>query len=101
METKHETMDLSIIIPVYKVEKYISRCIESVILQEIKDFEVECIIVDDCSPDNSVKIAHDLTDNYQGPIKFRYYRHETNKAPVRDKIRTMRVDWCPQYNTPE
>jgi len=80
LETKHETMDLSIIIPVYKVEKYISRCIESVISQEIKDFEVECIIVDDCSPDNSVKIAHDLTDNYQGPIKFRYYRHETNKG---------------------
>ena len=22
-------------------------------------------------------------------------------APVRDKIRTKRVDWCPQYNTPE
>lgn len=80
METQHETMDLSIIIPIYKVEKHISRCIESIISQDIKDIDVECIIVDDCSPDNSVKIAHDLTDNYQGPVTFRYFRHEVNKG---------------------
>lgn len=73
-------MDLSIVIPIYKVEKYISRCIESIISQDIKDIDVECIIVDDCSPDNSTKTAHDLTDNYQGPVKFRYYRHEVNKG---------------------
>lgn len=80
METQHETMDLSIIIPVYKVEKYISRCIESIISHDIKDIDVECIIVDDCSPDNSIKIAHDLTDNYQGPVIFRYYCHKVNKG---------------------
>ena len=27
--------------------------------------------------------------------------HKHMDAPVRDKIRTKRVDWCPQYNTPE
>ena len=30
-----------------------------------------------------------------------FYHNVVKDAPVRDKIRTKRVDWCPQYNTPE
>lgn len=40
---------VSIIVPVYKVEKYIHRCIESILLQTYTDFEL--ILVDDGSPD--------------------------------------------------
>lgn len=46
---------ISVIVPVYKVEKYISRCIESVIAQEYDDWEL--ILVDDCSPDRSGEIC--------------------------------------------
>lgn len=42
---------LSIIVPVYKVEKYLPRCINSIINQEFKDYEL--ILVDDGSPDKS------------------------------------------------
>ncbi len=42
---------ISIIVPVYNVEKYISRCIESILSQQYNDFEL--ILVDDGSPDNS------------------------------------------------
>lgn len=51
---------ISIIIPVYNVELYISKCIESVLNQTYKSFEV--IIVDDGSPDNSIKIAQKYAD---------------------------------------
>ena len=42
--------EVSIIVPVYKVEKYLDRCIESLIVQTISDIEI--ILVDDGSPDN-------------------------------------------------
>ncbi len=45
---------LSIIIPVYNVEKYISRCLDSIINQTFEDFEVICI--NSNSPDNSMEI---------------------------------------------
>ena len=41
---------ISVIIPVYGVEKYLDRCVESVVNQTYKDLEI--ILVDDGSPDN-------------------------------------------------
>ena len=46
---------ISIIVPVYKVEKYINKCIDSILAQTFKDFEL--ILVDDGSPDNCGKIC--------------------------------------------
>ncbi|RGF13499.1 glycosyltransferase [Blautia sp. AM16-16B] len=46
---------ISIIIPVYDVEKYLERCIESVLNQTLKDIEI--ILVDDGSPDRSGKMC--------------------------------------------
>lgn len=42
---------LSIIIPVYNAEKYLSRCIDSILAQPFKDWEL--LLVDDGSQDNS------------------------------------------------
>ena len=46
---------LSIIIPVYKVEQYIRKCIDSILTQSFRDFEL--ILVDDGSPDSSGRIC--------------------------------------------
>lgn len=54
-ERKIEEMRLSVIVPMYNAEKWISRCIESIIGQSFNDFEV--IIVDDGSTDNSLNIV--------------------------------------------
>ena len=45
---------LSIIIPVYNVEKYLPKCLESILGQSFKDFEIIC--VNDGSTDNSLQL---------------------------------------------
>uniref|UniRef100_UPI00112F8C15 glycosyltransferase family 2 protein n=1 Tax=Campylobacter TaxID=194 RepID=UPI00112F8C15 len=52
---------ISIIIPVYNVEKYISQCLDSAINQSLKDIEI--IIVDDCGSDKSMDIAQEYAKN--------------------------------------
>lgn len=46
---------ISILVPIYKVEQYLQRCIDSVLAQKFKDWEM--ILVDDGSPDNCPMIA--------------------------------------------
>ena len=53
-----ESMKVSIIVPVYNVAKYIERCLLSVLDQTWQDLEV--ILVNDCTPDNSMEIALSL-----------------------------------------
>ena len=55
-------MFISIIIPVYKVEKYIAECLRSCLEQNIGTSEYELILVDDGSPDKSIDIARQITD---------------------------------------
>ncbi len=50
---------VTVIIPIYNVEEYLSRCLDSVINQTYKNLEIIC--VNDCSPDNSAKILEDYS----------------------------------------
>ena len=54
-------MKLSIIIPMYNVEQYVERCLKSCIDQDLSDTDYEIIVVNDGSPDNSLKIAEDIS----------------------------------------
>ena len=51
----YDNPKISIIVPVYKVEEYLSKCIESIILQSYINWEL--LLIDDGSPDNSGKIC--------------------------------------------
>ena len=71
-------MLVSIILPIYKVEDVVVRCIESVVNQTYRQLEI--IIVDDCSPDSSMILAEDYI---QGSSKakdlhFIFIKHDYN-----------------------
>lgn len=70
---------VSIIIPIYNVEKYIEECLESVVNQKCSAL-FECILVDDCGRDNSVVKAERFIDQYKGSICFKMLHHEQNKG---------------------
>lgn len=68
---------ISIVIPVYNVESYITECLQSV-MQQTYQGPIDCIVVDDCGTDKSVEIAEKLISEYDGPIAFRILHHEKN-----------------------
>lgn len=72
-------MNISIIIPVYNAECYVERCVKSIMNQTYTD-EVECIIVNDCTPDKSIDIIENILSTYHGNIHFKILHHETNQG---------------------
>ena len=60
-------MKISVIIPVYNAEKYLGMCLESLLIQTFKDFEV--ITVDDGSKDNSCAVAESFLEKFGGRLK--------------------------------
>ena len=68
---------VSVIIPMYNVEKYIAETLDSLLNQTLQDFEV--IIVNDCSPDNSRAIAESYVEKFDGRLKL--FDNEQNSGP--------------------
>lgn len=76
---ENQRPDLSVIVPVYGVEKYIGRCVRS--LMEQTHDSVEFIFVDDCSPDSSVEIAKEIISEYPWrQDSVRWVIHERNRG---------------------
>lgn len=68
---------VSVIIPVYGVERYVERCIRSIMAQTF-DEPFECIIVDDCSPDGSMEVVEGLLAESETSTEFHIVHHERN-----------------------
>ena len=64
----------SIVIPVYNIEEYIHECVESVLSQDLSDYE--CILIDDGSTDNCPEIC----DGYAAKDKRFHVVHQENKG---------------------
>ena len=63
-------MKISVILPVYNVERYVVACLESIVSQSWKG-EIECILIDDCSTDASLRKINDFVSSYTGAVEFR------------------------------
>lgn len=67
---------ISVIVPVYNAEKYIKRCVDSILSQE--DAEFELLLIDDGSSDNSLKICREYEENDDRVRVF----HKENGGPA-------------------
>lgn len=72
-------MKISIIIPIYNVEPYIARCLQSV-MDQTYGGPVECLLVDDCGNDKSVALAEEMISQYRGQIDFKMLHHDHNRG---------------------
>ena len=63
---------ISVIVPVYNTERYLSKCLDSILNQTYDDIEV--IVVNDGSTDNSELIIKEYVNKF--PNKLKYYKKE-------------------------
>lgn len=71
---------ISVLLPVYNVEKQIEKCFRSLLMNTIAH-DCEFILVDDCSPDNSITVAKNVINKYSelaGQVKI--IAHSFNKG---------------------
>lgn len=66
---------ISVVMPIYNVEKHLEKAIESVLAQTFQNFEI--ILVDDCSPDSCPQICDAYVSKYE---KISVIHHEKNKG---------------------
>jgi glycosyltransferase involved in cell wall biosynthesis len=71
-------MKISIIIPVFNVEQYIKHCLLSALNQTYSD--IECILVDDATPDKSMEIAAALVENHPRREAVKTVHHPENRG---------------------
>lgn len=72
---------ISVIIPVYNQGKKLSKCLESLLAQSIKDIEV--IIVNDGSSDSTQEVAEKARASFESEgIKYQVLKHENQGAPA-------------------
>lgn len=73
-----DDVKVSLVIPIYNVSAYIERCLTSVFAQTYTN--IECILVDDVTPDDSIVKCEKLISQYAGPITFQILHHEKNRG---------------------
>ena len=71
---------ISVIIPMYNAEKYISQCLQSLLNQSFQEFEV--IVVDDCSTDNSLDVVKNIQPQFAGRLKISRSRINSGGAGI-------------------
>ncbi len=73
---------ISVIVPVYNSEKYLKKCLDSILGQTMQDFEI--IIVNDGSPDRSQDIIDSYVEQYPDKIK-KFYQENAGQSAARNR----------------
>lgn len=78
-----QSPEISIVLPIYNVEQYLARCLDSILSQTFTDFEIICI--DDCGSDRSMDIARAYRDRYPDRIRCVASEKNAGLGGARDK----------------
>ena len=81
-------IQVTVIVPVFNVEKYIRECFESVALQNYP--YLTCMFIDDGSTDASFDILQKKIDSYNGPINFKLLKNDKNLGASGTRNRGIR-----------
>ncbi len=73
-----QDIKVSILVPFYKVENYVGRCVESLFTQTYKN--VEYIFVNDASPDRSIEVISEFIKKYKVNNQCKIITHERNQG---------------------
>ena len=76
-----KNIKVSVIVPVYNVEKYLNQCLDSLVNQTLEDIEI--IVVNDGSPDNSQSIIDDYVKRYPKKV-FSYIKKNGGLSSARN-----------------
>lgn len=82
---------ISVIVPIYNVEKYLRECVDSLLGQTYTDIEV--ILVNDCSPDNSIEICREYE---KADSRIRFINKEKNEGLGKAResgVKIAKGDW--------
>lgn len=73
---------ISVIVPVYNTEKFLPKCLDSLVSQTYDDLEI--ILVDDCSSDNSLDILMSYQEKYPNKVKVISNKNNSGAATSRN-----------------
>lgn len=85
-------MKFSILVPVYNVERYLAECIDSILKQSFKDYEI--VLVDDGSTDSSGAICEDYANAYSDKIKVIHKKNQGLISARRVGINEAKGEFC-------
>lgn len=74
---------VSVIIPIYNVEQYLAKCLDSMVDQTFREMEV--ILVNDASPDNSDRIMKEYSDKYPELFRCLYLKENVRQGGARNR----------------
>ena len=86
--TEKKIPAVSIIVPMYNVEKFIAECLDSILAQTFKDYEL--LVVDDCSTDKSCSIVESYIPKFEGRLNL--IKSEKNSGGCPGTPRNIAID---------
>jgi glycosyltransferase involved in cell wall biosynthesis len=81
---KKETVEISVIVPVYNAAKYLGKCLDSIISQSYCQWKA--YIIDDASTDNSNSLLYQYAERDK---RIKIFRNETNQGPGNSRNRAI------------
>lgn len=83
-------MRISVILITYKQEDYIRQTVESIFMQQV-DADVEIVVADDASPDNTLSIIREYAENLPQGFTFNFLPEEANMGYVKNYKRAYKA----------